>query len=228
MNGHRTAAIICLLIIIPLSIQAESDDARKLRNAMETLAQIAAIPEGGIPTALLANARGIAVLPGTVKAGCVLGGRYGTGVLSIQNADGTWSLPAFITLAGGSLGWQIGAQGTDIILVFKSRKGIDAIGNGKLTLGADIAIAAGPVGRQASAATDIELKAEIYSYSRARGLFAGLALEGALLRLDEKANHAWYGTGSNPESILTAAPPRVPEEAKGFSAELKKLMVPRR
>lgn len=186
------AAIASVTFFKPLSAVAGSDEVAKINDSIEVFEQIMSIPEKGVPPSLLNRAQGIAIIPGMIKAGFIIGGRHGSGVIVIRNSEGGWSNPVFITLTGGSVGWQIGAQSTDIILVFKSRKGVDNIMKGKFTLGADAAVAAGPVGRQAEAATDIELKAEIYSYSRSRGLFAGISLEGAGLQIDDDANAAFY------------------------------------
>lgn len=186
------AAIASVTFFKPLSAVAGSDEVAKINDSIEVFEQIMSIPEKGIPPSLLNRAQGIAIIPGMIKAGFIIGGRHGSGVIVIRNSESGWSNPVFITLTGGSVGWQIGAQSTDIILVFKSRKGVDNIMKGKFTLGADAAVAAGPVGRQAEAATDIELKAEIYSYSRSRGLFAGISLEGAGLQIDDDANAAFY------------------------------------
>jgi lipid-binding SYLF domain-containing protein len=184
--------LLCLPLMLAGVARAGEAEDERLRSANEVLHQISEIPENAIPPELLADAYGIAVIPGVIKAGFVVGGRWGKGVIAVRQDRG-WSNPAFITLAGGSIGWQIGAQSTDIILVFKTRRGVENLASGKVTLGADAAIAAGPVGRQASAATDAQLKAEIYSYSRSRGLFAGIALEGAVLQPDDDANAAAYG-----------------------------------
>jgi lipid-binding SYLF domain-containing protein len=120
----------------------------------------------------------------------------------VRTRDGSWSHPSFITLTGGSLGFQAGVQSADVILVFRSDKGVDSIVNGKFTLGADASVAAGPVGRSAQASTDEQLKAEIYSYSRARGLFAGVALDGTRLGIDNKSNQAVYGQGNTARAIF--------------------------
>ena len=186
------ALLLCLPVVLTGAASAGQAEDDRLRSATDVLHQISEIPENAIPPELLADAYGIAVIPGVIKAGFVVGGRWGKGVIAVRQDSG-WSNPAFITLAGGSIGWQIGAQSTDIILVFKTRRGVENLASGKVTLGADAAIAAGPVGRQASAATDAQLKAEIYSYSRSRGLFAGLALEGAVLQPDDDASAAAYG-----------------------------------
>jgi lipid-binding SYLF domain-containing protein len=195
--------VVLLAIVLPLKARAERKEIAKIEDATAVLKQIVSIPEKNIPPALLRNAGGIAIIPGVIKAGFILGGRYGTGVLMVRNEQGGWSYPSFISLTGGSVGWQIGVESIDIILVFKHRRSIDKIVHGKFTLGADASVAAGPVGRQASAATDVQLKSEIYSYSRSRGLFAGLALEGAALQIDEEDNDALYGSkGRNVSNIL--------------------------
>ena len=134
--------------------------------------------------------------------GLVIGGRRGHGLLSVKSADGTWSNPSFVSLTGGSIGFQAGVQSSDIVLVFRSDRGLESIVNGKFTLGADASVAAGPIGRNASTATDGELKAEIWSWSRARGLFAGVALDGAVLAIDDDANAAVYGRDTTPRMIF--------------------------
>ncbi len=169
------------------------EETAKINAAAEVLHEILRIPEQVIPPALLKNAHGIAIIPGIIKAAFFLGGRYGSGVMLVRSGDGGWSNPVFLRLLGGGFGWQIGVQSTDVILVFKSSKSINGITKGKFTLGADASVAAGPVGRSVEAATDMQLKAEIYSYSRNRGLFAGVSLEGAALQIDNDANAVFYG-----------------------------------
>jgi lipid-binding SYLF domain-containing protein len=161
----------------------------------EVLDELAGMQVRAIPPALLQDAYGVAIVPNMVKAGFVFGARFGRGVMLVRDGE-TWNRPVFITLTGGSFGWQIGVQSTDLILVFKTRAGVERVmrGKGKVTLGADIGIAAGPVGRQAEAGTDMQLKSEIYSYSRSRGLFAGLSLEGAALIVDHGDTDAYYRT----------------------------------
>ncbi len=180
-----------VMLFGPLHAEAAGGKS-KINDCIEVMDDIMSIPEKGIPPALLSNAEGIAIIPGVIKAGFIIGGRHGTGVIVVHE-DGKWSNPAFISLTGGSVGWQIGAESADVILVFKTRKGVDSMLKSKFTLGADAAVAAGPVGRQASAGTDAQLKAEIYSYSRSRGLFAGISLEGAVLQADDEENDAFYG-----------------------------------
>lgn len=171
---------------------AASEQAQKLDDATTVVRQFVDIPENAIPPALLGQAYGIAVIPSVFKAGFILGGRHGKGVLSVRTADGSWSNPTFISLTGGSIGWQAGASSSDIILVFKTQRSIDKIANGQVNLGADAAVAAGPVGRSAGASTNLGFDAEVYSYSRARGLFAGVSLEGGKISIDREANWLFY------------------------------------
>jgi lipid-binding SYLF domain-containing protein len=183
---------LALLAAPATSLRAGSRDVTVVENATEVLDSLADSPLRGIPPALLRDAQGVAIVPGVIKAGFVIGGRHGRGVLVTRTPDGLWDRPEFVSLSGGSIGWQAGVQSTDVVLVFKTKRGLERMKHGKLTLGADVAIAAGPVGRQAEAATDGRLEAEIYSYSRSRGLFAGLSLEGGVLLLDPAATAAYY------------------------------------
>ncbi len=169
------------------------EESAKISAATQVLQEILHIPEQVIPPALLRNAHGVAIIPGIIKAAFFLGGRYGSGILLVHTKEGGWSNPVFLRLVGGGFGWQFGVQSTDVILVFKSSKSIEGLTRGKFTLGADASVAAGPVGRSVEAATDMQLKAEIYSYSRNRGLFAGVSLEGAALQIDKDANEVFYG-----------------------------------
>ncbi len=191
-NTISTIFMMFFILFLFNSAMAGIAEENKVELSTDVFSEIMDIPERGIPESLLENAHGIAIIPGVIKAAFVVGGRYGQGILSVRSKNGTWSNPAFIKFTGGSIGFQIGAQSTDIILVFSTKRSIDGIIKGKYTLGADAAIAAGPVGRQAEASTDIQLKAEIYSYSRSRGLFAGISLEGAALQIDDNANVDFY------------------------------------
>lgn len=169
-----------------------TSELERVNNSVEVIEEMINIPEEGIPEALLSKAYGIAIIPKVIKAAWVIGGRFGKGVLLVRGENGRWGNPCFIRIVGGSVGWQIGIQSADIILVFKRKKSIASITEGKVTLGADAAVAAGPVGRRAEVSTDIELEAEIYSYSKSRGLFAGVSLEGSAIQIDEDANAIFY------------------------------------
>ncbi len=196
------AATLALLLAFAAPVQAGVKEDAKAGDAARVLAEIMRIPETALPTKMFEDAHAIAVIPDVVKIGLVIGGRRGKGLISVRSPDGTWSNPSFITLTGGSIGFQAGVQSADVILVFRSPRGVDNIVNGKFTLGADASVAAGPVGRSAQASTDEQLKAEIYSYSRARGLFAGVALDGAVLSIDHKANQRAYGRNTTPRAIF--------------------------
>ena len=210
-----TTAIVSVLLAVPAD--AATREEKRVGDAADIIEQLTRIPEKTVPPALLSRAYAVAVIPNVVKAAFGFGARRGKGIIVVRQDDNSWSNPAFVTLTGGSFGWQIGAQSTDIILVFKTRKGVDGIENGRLTLGADASVAAGPLGRQASVSTDIEFKAEVYSYSRSRGLFAGVALEGAGVTMDRKANAAFYGSNSmTPEKIFASSPNIAPDIANTF------------
>jgi lipid-binding SYLF domain-containing protein len=207
---------------------AWGNETSTIASATEVLTDLAGSNLACIPPVLLRDAQGVAIIPNVLKAGFVIGGRHGRGVLLIRQPDGCWSNPIFVSLTGGSFGWQIGVQSTDIVLVFKTHNGLDRImqGKGKLTLGADVAVAAGPVGRQVEAGTDALLKAEIYSYSRSRGLFAGLSVEGAGLLIDDDADVNFYrALGVRPADILSGRVP-VPVAAEQLKGELSRLAQP--
>ena len=198
----RIAVLLLALSALPAVAVAGPTEDERARNALRVLADIQQIPESAIPDKLLDEARAIVVVPDTLKIGLVFGGRRGHGLVSVKNPDGTWSNPSFVKLTGGSIGFQAGVQSADVVMVFRSDRGLDSIVNGKITLGADAGVAAGPVGRSASASTDGQLKAEIWSWSRARGLFAGVALDGAVLSIDDAANEAVYGRDTTPRMIF--------------------------
>jgi lipid-binding SYLF domain-containing protein len=161
-------------------------------SAAEVLGEIMSIPGQSIAGSLLAKAEGIAIIPGMLKGGFIVGVRYGRGVIVTRDETGKWKPPMFVEITGASVGWQIGVQGTDLVLVFRTKSSLQNLMRGKFTIGVHASAAAGPVGREAEAATDATLKAEIYSYSRSRGLFAGVALDGAALNVDQAATNAYY------------------------------------
>jgi len=185
------AAFTALLFSMSLTPAFADTESRKIEDCVEVVKAIKAIPEEGIPPVLLKDAQGIMIIPGVIKVGFVIGGRYGSGILTVRDEKGNWTDPVFVKIAGGSLGWQIGAESTDLILVFKTKRSVEGIFKGKFTLGANASVAAGPVGRSASGATDVTLKTEIYSYSRSRGLFAGISLDGAALMIDHGHRRSW-------------------------------------
>ena len=193
-----TLAVLITASLLTTQAWAGPQEDQRARNAVRVLNEIQSIPEQGIPDKLLDEGRAIVVIPDTIKAGLVIGGRRGHGLMSVKNPDGSWSNPVFMKLTGGSIGFQAGVQSSDVVLVFRNDRSLDNLVNGKFTLGADAGVAAGPVGRNAAAATDGQLKAEIWSWSRARGLFAGVALDGAVLQIDDEANLDAYGSNTTP------------------------------
>ncbi|MDZ3823208.1 MAG: lipid-binding SYLF domain-containing protein [Pseudoxanthomonas sp.] len=214
-----------LLTLMPLALalpaQANPSLVAKAEDAVRVLDEVMRMPESALPQAMLRDAHAIAVIPDVVKAGLVLGGRHGRGLLSVKSPDGTWSNPSFIRLSGGSVGWQAGVQATDVILVFRSQRGVDTIVNGKFTMGADASVAAGPVGRSAAASTDGQLRAEIYSYSRSRGLFAGVALDGSVISIDHRSNQRIFGRNVTPRRIFEGGVANVPGAVVDFRDRLE-------
>jgi lipid-binding SYLF domain-containing protein len=193
-----------------------------MMNATTTLEEVIGIPEDGIPKTMLENAAASVVIPSLVKAGFSVGAKRGEGVMSIRGKNG-WTHPAFVNLTGGSIGWQAGVSSTDLVLVFMSEKNVKALLDGEFTLGADAAIAAGPLGREASAGTNLSVKAEIYSYSRSRGLFAGIAIDGSQLGIDNDATARFYGKGMTATKVLYEAHDKAPESANRFKQTLNSL-----
>ncbi|MEE9542500.1 MAG: lipid-binding SYLF domain-containing protein [Thermodesulfobacteriota bacterium] len=204
------------------SVDASEKGAKKLNEAVRVVEEIIALNESGetgIPPRILRTAHGIAIIPGALKASLGIGGRYGKGALLVLREDGAWSAPIFITIAGGSLGFQVGAQSTDIILVFNEAKSIKGVSKGKFTFGVDATISAGDVGRHVEASTDERAKAEIYSYSMSRGLFVGVSLEGGVLDIDEKLNSDYYGLSA--VDLIAGGSESVPAPASKLKRAVK-------
>jgi lipid-binding SYLF domain-containing protein len=206
--GIRLSA--CFVLMLALSAAPlfsaprtnAKDEADRAMEAAEVLTDIMNIPEKGIPDDLMNRAQGIAVIPHVVKGAFGIGGRWGKGLVSERLPDGRWSPPSYIDITGGSFGFQIGYEATDLVLVFTNRQGIDPLIKGKLQLGADAGVTAGPVGRHAAVATDVLLRSSIFSYSRSKGLFAGAALQGSAVTIDDDANRDVYGKTVSAQEIL--------------------------
>ncbi|MEM9367716.1 MAG: lipid-binding SYLF domain-containing protein [Planctomycetota bacterium] len=171
---------------------AQNQEAATIEAASLVLSETISKPLGRVPAAMLKDCHGVAIIPNVIKGSFIVGARRGHGLLFVRDPDGTWHAPVFVTLTGGNVGWQVGVQASDLILVFKTSRSVQGILSGKLTLGGDAAAAAGPVGRQAAVATDGRLQAEIYTYSRSRGLFAGVSIDGSVLTVDPLANGMYY------------------------------------
>jgi lipid-binding SYLF domain-containing protein len=193
MKSVRASAIALLFLsaILAASPAAANDDDEKLDRAAEVLRNFTADDDKSIPADLLQRARGIAVIPTLVRGGFFIGGRRGRGVLAVRTPNGGWSSPAFITLTGGSMGFQFGAEVSDVVLVFGNDRSVRNISDGKFTLGGDAAAVAGPMGRRTTAA--VTGRAEVYIYTHSKGLFGGAAFEGARLDVDEEGNALYYG-----------------------------------
>lgn len=197
------ALLVLLVAAVPAAAQPSAGNT--LRSAATVLDEIQQVPAKSIPAALLAESEAVVVIPNVIRAGFVIGGRAGRGVAVIRNKDGGWGEIRFVVLGGASLGFQAGVQSSDVVLVFRSRGGLDRLldGRAKLTLGGDVSVAAGPLGRDAAMATDARLRAEIISYGRARGLFAGVALQGAVLTADKRTEAA-FQRDAGPETLKAA------------------------
>jgi len=210
----RGLATVVALVLLAFSgstrAQQESDEAKRVREAVTIFGEIMAADDKAIPEAILGKAEAIAIFPGTITAGFIVGGQRGRGIISARNA-GAWSAPAFLTLTGGSIGLQIGGQAADLILVINDRRGLENLVRNQFTLGADAAVAAGPVGRNAKAATDVQMRAQILSYSRARGVFAGVTINGSTIRQDVDANERFYGNRLETKQIVFERPASSPE-----------------
>ena len=220
----RLSAAWCLALFVSLTCLAQSafakpkddskqkDAIKQSEKAAHAFREIADAPDKTIPRSILDSAECVAVFPSVIKAGFIVGGRGGRGVVSCRTASG-WSAPVFLNLGGGSVGLQIGAQATDFVLLFMTKDSINSLLSDKFTLGGDASVAAGPVGRQTGADTDLKLNAQILSYSRSKGLFAGLELKGVVIKPDKDDMSAVYSQGVTAKDILreskVTAPPAV-------------------
>lgn len=208
------ACCFVFLISICTVTNGQMREDKTVQDSITVLNEIMAVPANGIPQSMLNDAQAVAIIPGVLKGSFVVGARHGNGVVMVRDANSGWHAPVFISLTGGNIGWQIGVQSTDVVLVFKTRKSVEGLLSGKMTLGADAAVAAGPVGRQAAAATDTNLGAQIYSYSRSRGLFAGVSFDGSVIRLDKIRNATYY------QAATPGGPVIVPPNAEKLATQV--------
>jgi lipid-binding SYLF domain-containing protein len=194
---------LAMVVVLQTTATPASDEARRVTTAATVLEEVMDAPDQGVPRGIMEKAEAVAVFPALVKGGFVFGGQFGRGVISARDrATGRWSAPAFLTIAGGSVGLQIGAQAVDLVLVVQDRRGLEQLVGNQFKIGADAGVAAGPVGRDASAATDIQLRAKILSYSRTRGIFAGMTINGSTISQDRDANGRFYGTRFTTRQVL--------------------------
>jgi lipid-binding SYLF domain-containing protein len=216
--------VTALISAVPLiARQAADDEIKRLNAAAAAIEEIMSAPDKSIPSAVLEKARGIAVFPGLLKGGLGIGAQRGHGVLSVRDSKGGgWSNPAFLTITGGSFGAQIGLQSIDLVLVINNQRGLEQLIKNQFKIGADAGVAAGPVGRDASASTDIQMRAQILSYSRSRGLFAGVTLNGSTINQDRDANERYYGTAYRTGQIVFDGMGGSPDTANEWKAVLQK------
>lgn len=209
------------ILLNSFTAKAQEKQIEKIVASTNVLKDFGKMKES-IPSELLKVTQGIIIVPKLINAGFVLAGKRGKGIAMVKLENGTWSNPVFVTITGGSLGFQAGVQSVDLVLIFKSAETLLNIGNGSFTLGGDISVTAGPVGRSSSASTDYKMEAEVYSYSKSKGLFAGISISGSAIDIDSKYNEAFYDNESDAKEIFTSSKVKSPE-VKALKAELKKL-----
>ncbi len=222
----KRIAIVSTLMLCSLTGLAQQKEQDRIKESGLVLKDIVEMPDKGIPHDLLDKSACVIVFPSVKKAAFVVGGSYGRGVITCRtgnNYSGPWSAPAMFALEGASFGFQIGGQATDFVLLVMNDKGARSVMSSKVKLGADASAAAGPVGRNASAETDVVLKAEILSWSRAQGLFAGISLSGSTLRSDDGGNKSLYGKDLSAQDIVFGGKVKAPVAARGLLGELNKV-----
>lgn len=211
----------CALMLNSVVVKAQDKQVEKIEAATKVLEEFGQMKES-IPSELLKVTEGIIIVPKLINAGFVLAGKRGKGIAMVKLENGSWSNPVFVTITGGSLGFQAGVQSIDLVLIFKNAETLLDIGNGSFTLGGDISVTAGPVGRSSSASTDYKMEAEVYSYSRSKGLFAGISISGSAIEIDSKYNEAFYGEEMDANEIFTSEKVKSPQ-VKALKTTLKKL-----
>ncbi len=216
--------VVALTVVIAACVGgrvslAQTEEGDRATEAARVLKEIQEAKDTTIPKSILEKANAIAVFPSTIKGAFLVGAQRGKGVIS-GRMDGTWSAPAFVTITGGSIGLQIGGQATDIVLVVMNQRGLENLSSNSFKIGGDVSVAAGPVGREATAATDYKFEAEILSYSRSRGVFAGLSLNGSTIRADRDANRRAYGTSYTTRQIVIERKGGMPALVEAWMAEL--------
>src|SRR6202522_2387507 len=216
----RISAVTILIAIASLTAVASDreDDVKRTQKAAQVFQEIMSTPDQGIPSDLLESAKCIGIIPGDKKFAFVFGGSYGRGLATCRTEHG-WSAPMFVAIDGGSVGYQIGGSSTDLVMLFMNDHALQSLMSDKFKLGADASVAAGPVGRNATAATDLKLNAEILSYSRSKGIFAGVSLDGAVMQADKSGDKAMYGDDVNRHEILDGKV-AVPASARALVEEL--------
>jgi lipid-binding SYLF domain-containing protein len=217
------AVVLALFVgLVRPAIADEEDERQRVRDAAQVLREITRADDKGIPAGLFERAKAIAVFPHVVRGAFIVGGRWGKGVVVARDAKGSWGPAGFLDLGGGSFGFQIGGDATDVILFFIEEDGIDKLLEDKVELGANASVAAGPVGRSAEVGTNLTLDAAIYAYSRSKGVFAGVALDGTVITLDNSANENAYGREIKRQEVLNGNVP-VPAIFAPYVSTVKEL-----
>jgi lipid-binding SYLF domain-containing protein len=219
-NNLLMVSIAGLGLALPALASDRDDDIGRVQKATQVFQEIMRTPDKGIPQDLLERAKCVAIIPGEEKAAFIFGGNYGKGLAACRTENG-WGAPMFVAVGGGSVGFQIGASFTDVVLLFMNDHALQSLLSDKFKIGADVTVAAGPVGRQASANTDAKLNAEILSYSRSKGVFAGASVDGAVVQADHRGDKAMYGSDVTHQELLHGKL-AVPESARRLLADLAK------
>lgn len=224
MKSFKILPVLLFALVMSFN-QAKAQDKQqeKIVEATEVLQDFSKMKES-IPSELLQITQGIIIVPKLINAGFVVAGKRGKGIAMVKLEDGTWSNPVFVTITGGSIGFQAGIQSVDLVLIFKNRETLQNIGDGSFTLGGDISVTAGPVGRNSTASTDLKLEAEVYSYSRSKGLFAGISIAGSDISVDDKANESFYGSEDHDaESLFSNSSLNDSESVEKLKSTLKEM-----
>lgn len=227
MRKFALTLLVLLLVVSESTGQGRVQE--RVVNAGAVLTEITRVPDRGIPTSLMQEAQAIMIFPNVIRAGFMVGVRRGHGVVMVRDAQGAWGLPVLVSITGGNFGAQAGLQASDLVLMFRTRRGVDSIMQGRqLTLGGDASVSAGPVGRNLAAATDTSFRTEILSWSRSRGLFAGVAVDGSVVRIDHSGNSSLYGSPAPlVSSILDGQLTTIPTAANDLRSLLMRLAPPR-
>ncbi len=194
-------SVSCLTLVLPVVASDRGDDLGRIQKATQVFQEIMKTPDQAIPQELLESAKCVAIIPGEEKAAFIFGGNYGKGLATCRTAHG-WSAPMFLAVGGGSVGFQIGGSFTDVVMLFMNDHALQSLLSDKFKIGADATVAAGPVGRHAAAGTDVKLNAEILSYSRSKGAFAGVSVDGSVVQADKSGDKAMYGSSVTRREIL--------------------------
>lgn len=224
MQIQKFSSMVVLFSTLFLSAYSQSKDANKIETSAQVLTAFSKMKEN-IPEKMFNVTEGLIIVPKMLNAGLGIAGKRGKGIAVIKNANGSWSNPVFVTLTGGSVGLQAGVQAVDLVLMFKSRETLQNIGKGSFTLGGDASVTAGPIGRNSGAATDYKLDSEIYSYSKSKGLFAGVSLSGSSLHIDKKANQSYYGKKEEAKTLFAMGNNGNSEEVTSLKRTLKELFL---